>query len=321
MVLYKKNDNYILIVDRDALGISVTRGKLDDIFSGITEVISKYPTDFPGRNKTFFDACDSATEEGYQKIGRSEIEEQASKILQARKPEKATDEERAFLILKASKFDPFYTSSYYIASEYFFAAGLFDEAIKQLEKALKLDPLNDEYLYQLARVCAKSGNKQKMLDLLSQAILIQKKQAAWHNKKIREPYIVEVHISPSFEAYRNDPDLLKICPTPVDPPKGLTSLYNALIEDNVYQVVKLGEKVLEKYKDKLAVLEPMAEALQLIAKDLDEHGEENLDLYSEGEHTIEYFSNYLKKVKNEIDDLRRVGIKSTVFHDVMSWRS
>lgn len=287
-------------------GVVRRRGAVGEV--GTAEVIAKYPSDLTeGGNATFYDACNQAKADGFVLVKRAGIEEQAWSVLQARKPNGATDEERARLCLKATEVDPFCVSAYEVAARYFAAAGKLDDAIAHLRTILALDPLYGEALFVLARLHAKRGEKALMLDHLRRAISLD---GACGER---------AHRDAAFTPFQGDPELLAVCPAPVAPPPALADLYESLIDgSDPYAVYVRGEEMLATYPDKLAVLEPMAHALEAIRSDLDEHGDARLASY--GGHSSEYFEDAQRRVEAQIGEVRATGGESTVFRDVMGWR-
>jgi tetratricopeptide (TPR) repeat protein len=210
--------------------------------------------------------------------------------------------------------DPYSVYLYELAARYFLFDDMPEKALEQLKLSVKLDPLWQTSLYSMARIEASLGHKKEMLEYLQRAVEIQK----LNGDSFTKSYTNEVFEDSLFQAYYTDTDFLKICPVAIKAPELLVPLYNTLIaDDDLYLVIKLGEELLNQHPDRLAILEPMAHALRSINSDLDEHGKDNLYQYGEGEHSIKYFAEYLKKVEDEIVNLRNSGVTSTVYKDVM----
>jgi hypothetical protein len=90
----------------------------------------------------------------------------------------------------------------------------------------------------------------------------------------------------------------------------LKDLYKKINRSD-YDVVVMGEKMLKKTKDKLAVLEAIQQSVQNIIDDFKEHGNDNKALYDD--HPKSYFDKKLTEISEQINKVRSGGESSDVF--------
>ena len=301
----EKNNEYVHIIDHWPAGFVVRKGKLGEI--GIAEIIEAKTSQ--DSSQTYAETVNKYIQDGF--VENTGNANQSSFNSLNENGEKKIEE-----YLEMLKANPYNAEVYKIIGALYLNQNNLAQALEYTNIALNVDPMYPSALYNLSCIYARSKNKEKMLHALEKAIYWQEKMGLVYSQN--DSYKNKARHDGDYSYYYEDLDFVRLCPPEILPPTELKELYDSLKEDEVYRVVKIGEKLLDTdFADKLAILEPMLQALKGISSDLAEHGSTNLSLYGGDKYSIQHYIDYENEIKKRIEELKKDGKTSTVYNDAM----
>jgi tetratricopeptide (TPR) repeat protein len=175
-----------------------------------------------------------------------------------------------------------------------------DTAIERLTLAVAGDRQSGEAHYELAATHARKGNKAEMLAQLGAAIRCNNLYAS-------------VADAPAFAAFQHDPDLGALTDAlPSDPV--LRPLFEKLSRGRFYDVYREGLRLLDEgHPPRVAIVDAVEHALEMISSDLQEHGDDNLELYGGDAHDVAFFESEYARIQALAATVRTSGEKSDEF--------
>jgi tetratricopeptide (TPR) repeat protein len=301
----EKNNEYVHIIDHWPAGFIMRKGKLGEI--GIAEIHEAKTSQ--ESSQTYAEMVNKYIIDGF--VENTGNTNQSSFNSFNENGEKKIEE-----YLEMLNANPYNAEVYKIIGELYLNQNNLSKALEYTNIALSVDPMYPSALYNLSCVYARLKNKEKMLHILEKAIYWQEKMGLVYSRN--DSYKNKARHDGDYSYYYEDLDFVRLCPPEMLPPNELKELYDSLKEDEVYKVVKIGEKLLDTdFAEKLAILEPMLQALKRINSDLAEHGSTNLSLYGGNKYSIQHYIDYENIIKKQIEDLKKDGNTSTIYNDVM----